>query len=90
LTHGGKNSTDSYNPFESNKSRTIAKDLSQTGYLSEGIKYWIANDLYLSPAEMEVCNKITELINNHIPSNCPTLIELDTLFTSTMTPIAGI
>lgn len=81
---------DDQHPFESNKSRTIAKDLSQTGYLSEGIKYWIANDLYLSPAEMEVCNKITELINNHIPSNCPTLIELDTLFTSTMTPIAGI
>jgi len=81
---------DDQHPFESNKSKTVAKDISQKGYLSEGVNFRIASDLDLSQTEKEIFLKVFELINNHIPSNCPTLIELVTLFKSTMTPIAGI
>lgn len=81
---------DDQHPFESNKSKTVAKDISQKGYLSEGINFWIASDFDLSQTEKEIFLKVFELINNHIPSKCPTLIELVTLFKSTMTPLAGI
>lgn len=81
---------DDQHPFESNKSKTIAKDFSQSGYITEGVDFKIINDFYLSETEMEILEKAFELINKHIPSNCPTQIELVALFQSTMMPVAGI
>jgi hypothetical protein len=81
---------DDQHPFESNKSKTIAKDFSQSGYITEGVDFKIINDFYLSETEMEILEKAFELINKHIPSNCPTQIELGALFQSTMMPVAGI
>lgn len=77
-------------PFESNRSRTIAKDLSQTELISGEISCWNANESNFSPTEKEAFNKINELINNRIPNNCPALNELQTLFKYTMMPVASI
>lgn len=77
-------------PFESNESRTIAKDVSQAVSRCKEINFIIGKYSDLSPAEKELFSKVYDLINKHIPANCPSQVELKELFSNTMMPIPAI
>lgn len=77
-------------PFESNNSRTTAKNYSQAVSQSKEINFLIVQNSDLSPAEKELSSMVYDLINKRIPANCPSQVELKELFTNTMMPISAI
>lgn len=77
-------------PFETYESQTIAKDVSKTGDSPKEVNFIMVKASTLPPVDNEVFNTIYDLVDKHVPANCPSQNELKDLFETTMMPMAAI
>lgn len=76
-------------PFESNESKTLAKNTHSRKTPQDRFQMRWVKDSDFSSIEIDLLKEILKLIDTHVPENCPSIIELKTLFADNMMPVSA-